>query len=243
MIASSALAAALGSASGCSRHTDDGTEPGITKELPSLAIRDETPNLMLTWVDEHGDTHVELHPGDVPDEGRSLVRVVVSDREDGTRDQFYVTDLTQQKTGGEYACRTMPRRGWEDLIEKRRQAYLAKVAPPAPQPSGAPPGAPTPNADKAPTAASSLTVVIYGAAWCKPCHEAADYLKRKGVQVIVKDVDTTPEAQDEMRDKLTRAGIRGGSIPIIDVRGQILIGFSPSALDRAVAKALGGTAL
>ena len=35
---------------------------------------------------------------DVPAAGRALVRVVVSDREDGTRDRFYVTDLTGAKT-------------------------------------------------------------------------------------------------------------------------------------------------
>jgi hypothetical protein len=36
---------------------------------------------------------------------------------------------------------------------------------------------------------------------------------------------------------------RGGSIPIIDVRGQILVGYSPAALDRAVAQAMAGTVL
>ena len=37
-----------------------------------------------------------------------------------------------------------------------------------------------------------------------------------------------------MRQKLERAGRNGASIPVIDLMGQILVGFSPSALDRAI---------
>jgi glutaredoxin len=229
--------------SSCSRRKDDGTAPvaGQTS-LPALTIRDDTPDLMLTWIDDKGDTHVELHPGDVPAQGRSLVRVVVSDREDGTRDLFYVADLTKKDDGGGYAAQTMPRRTWEAEIEKRRDAYLTKVAP-APSPprgegsAGAAKGAP----GRPP--ASGLTAIIYGAAWCKPCHQAADYLKSKGVSVVMKDIEETPAAATEMREKLERSGHRGGAIPVIDVRGQILVGYSENALDRAIEKAQSGTVL
>jgi hypothetical protein len=63
------------------------------------------------------------------------------------------------------------------------------------------------------------------------------------VSYVMKDVDETPSAAAEMREKLARAGHHGGSIPVIDVRGQILIGFSPEAIDRALAKAAAGTVL
>ena len=36
---------------------------------------------------------------------------------------------------------------------------------------------------------------------------------------------------------------RSSSIPVIDVRGQILVGFSPQSVDRALAKAKSGTVL
>jgi glutaredoxin len=86
-------------------------------------------------------------------------------------------------------------------------------------------------------------VIIYGASWCGPCHQAADYLKSRGVAYVMKDVEETPGAAAEMRDKLTRSGHRGGSIPVIDVRGQILIGFSASSIEQALAKSAGGTML
>jgi glutaredoxin len=170
----------------------------------------------------------------------------VTDREEGTRELLYVVDLTKKRDDGGFTARTMPRREWESLVEKRRAAYLAKIAPPPPPPAPAPSGAPSavPSAKPEPPAPTSdVTVIIYGAAWCRPCHEAEEYLRSKGIRVVKKDIEEDPAALAEMRDKLEKAGQRGGSIPVIDVRGQILVGYSRSALDRALARAASGTAL
>jgi glutaredoxin len=137
----------------------------------------------------------------------------------------------------------MSRRAWEAMIAKRREAHIAKTAPPPP-PAPTTTGNPTAPQPPPPGAGlSGLTAIIYGADWCKPCHEAAAYLKSKGVQVVEKNVEKSAEAEGEMRAKLAKTGQHGGSIPVIDVRGQIVIGFSQSSLDRAIAKALGGTML
>src|SRR4051812_18108390 len=90
--------------SGCSQKKEDnGTAPlPIVKELPALTIRDDTPNLLLTWIDDKGDMHVVLDVVGVPAEGRSLVRVVVTDREEGTKDAFYVADLSSKGADGGY---------------------------------------------------------------------------------------------------------------------------------------------
>lgn len=231
---------------GCSHKKDDGTTPtSEQKSLPPLSIRDDTPDLLLTWIDDKGDPHVEVHPADVPAAGRSLVRVIVSDREDGTKDAFYVVDLNQKGGDGSYAAQTMSRRAWEAEIEKRRAAYIAKVAPPpppgvtnAPGAPGTPPGPGAGPGDKAPS--GGLTVIIYGASWCHPCHEAQAYLKSKGIAVVMKDIEENPGAAAEMRQKLERSGQHGGSIPVIDVKGQILVGYSSGALDRALARAQAG---
>ena len=230
----------------CGKKADDGTAPaGPVKNLPPLTIRDDTPNLMLTWIDDRGDSHVEMKPADVPASARSPVRVVMSDRDDGTRDQFYVVDLDKKTTDGGYLAETMARQDWEAEIAKRRVAYLAKIAPPPPPAPSRPASEPSSPGSLTPTPAPSggATVIIYGASWCGPCHQAQDYLRSKGVSVVLKDIEETPGAQREMQEKLTKAGVRGGSIPVIDVRGQILVGFSPRALDQALAKTSSGTKL
>lgn len=231
---------------GCSqKKEDDGTSPlAISKELPALTIRDDTPNLLLTWIDAKGDTHVEVFATGVPAEGRSLVRVVVTDREDGTKDAFYVVDLTTKGADGGYPAKTMSRRAWEAEIEKRRAAYLAKASPAKPPPAtNSAADGPPPSNDKPPPVASDVTVIVYGASWCKPCHAVEEHLKAKGIRFVHKDIEEDRNAAIEMRDKLEKSGQRGGSIPVIDVRGQILVGYSPYALDRALAKAPSGTAL
>ena len=44
-------------------------------------------------------------------------------------------------------------------------------------------------------------------------------------------------AAEEMRKKLARVGRGGASIPVIDIMGQIQVGFSPAALEQALASA------
>jgi len=60
----------------------------------------------------------------------------------------------------------------------------------------------------------------------------------KGVRVTMKDIEEEPGANAEMRQKLSSAGLSGASIPVLDVGGTILVGFSTSAVDRALERAL-----
>ena len=223
---------------------DDGTKPTSAASLPALTIKEDTPNLLLTWIDDRGDTHSAQRPSEVPQEGKSLVRVVVADREAGTRDPLYVVDLSQPSGDGSFTARTMARREWEALLEKRREAFLGKLTPkpPVAPASGSPTatGAPTPSST---AIAGGLVVIIYGASWCKPCHQAQDYLRSRGIQVIMKDIEESQEAASEMTAKLEKANRRGGAIPVIDVRGQILVGYSRPELDQAIQKASSGTVL
>ena len=223
-------------AGGCSRG-DESVSPESSGELPPLVLRDDTPGLLLTWVDDRGDTHTEVAPKDVPAAARELVRVVVADSSDGQGTLLYVADLRTPGGDGAYAVRSMRRAEWEDAIAHRRAAHVARSAPP-PDDTGAPRASP-PLGD--PRAVHGLTAIVYGASWCRPCHDAAAHLKHRGVAVIERDIDEDPSARGEMQTKLERAGLRGGSIPVIDLGGIVLQGFSPGAVDRAIQRALGGT--
>jgi glutaredoxin len=251
-------------ASACSDPRSDGTTPTKEQVLPELRITEDTPSLMLTWIDTRGGTHVEMKPSSVPAEARALVRVVVADREEGTRDPIYVVDLEKPEPDQSYLARSMPRRAWEEEIEQRRRAQLAsREGPSTPRPgsSGQSPGGPLPPGPDLPDpfappklkpepsstplgdSVANVTVVVYGASWCEPCHHAMDHLKKLGVPVVFKDIEADGAAKAEMQSKLERIGRSAGSIPIIDVGGQILVGYSKGALDKALRKAAGGTML
>ncbi len=74
-------------------------------------------------------------------------------------------------------------------------------------------------------------VIVYYADWCPACRKAKAYLNRKGVPFQVRDVDN-PAAQQELVRKTGRR-----SIPVIDVGGRILTGFSPQAIDSLLGSA------
>jgi len=202
-----------------------------SNELPPLSVKADTPNLLLTWIDPQGDFHVVQKPADVPTEAKKQVRVVVIDREAGTGELVYVADLNETAPDGSYRMKTFTRAQWDELGATKRKARLEALAPSA-VPPAAPAASGVPGAQRG--GSSKIVAVIYGASWCKPCHQAADYLKGRGVTVIQKDIEESEAAQAEMRQKLERAGRGGASIPVIDVMGQILVGYSPSALDRAI---------
>ncbi|HKQ71538.1 MAG TPA: glutaredoxin domain-containing protein [Polyangiaceae bacterium] len=228
----------------CKRRSPDGMaveNRAREKALPPLVLNDETPDLSLTWVDGRGSAHMVSKVADVPTEGRDQVRVEIATSEEGTRDLFYVANLTTKNPDGAYPIATQTRDEWETMIAKRRLDFAAKNAPPAEEGVPGSPGEThgegeaNPQAGAAPKApSSSFTVIVYGASWCGACHEAMAYLKRRRVPAVEKDIEQDPAAEREMRSKLARAGIHGGSIPVIDVKGKILVGFEPHALDAAM---------
>jgi glutaredoxin len=204
-----------------------GTDP-----LPSLTLTDETPNLLLTWIGEEGDFHVEESIAKVPEARRSQVRVVVTDRADGSGPNVYVADLTVKRPDGTYAVNTLPRSDWEKLGADLRKTRMEALAPNAANGKAAPQATPADAPEQA--ADSKVTAIVYGADWCKPCHDAERYLKSLGVAVTKKDIEASRAANAEMQEKLVRANRGGSSIPVIDVMGKIFVGYNPGSLKQAV---------
>lgn len=226
---------------GAESERDNATAPKPSA-LPELEVKADTPNLLLTWIDDKGDFHVVQKPADVPTEGRAQVRIVVTTREEGTGALVYVANLDETNATGAYRLKTMPRAQWEELGASKRKARLEALAPSslpssAPVPSGGRDGkAPSTAAGEKPPA-SGVVAIIYGADWCKPCHDAERYLKQRGATVIKKNIEDNEAAAEEMQKKLARVGRGGASIPVIDIMGQIQVGFSPAALEQALAAA------
>jgi glutaredoxin len=194
--------------------------------LPSVKLTDETQNLLLTWIGEDGDFHVEEAISKVPEARRARVRVVVMDQPAGSGANVYVADLTVKREDGSYAVSTLPRGEWEQLGADLRKTRMEALAPGAK--AAAPPSAPEP------AASGAITAIVYGADWCKPCHDAERYLKSLGVSVTKKNIEESRAAQAEMQEKLVRANRGGSSIPVIDVMGRIFVGYSPGSLKQAV---------
>lgn len=216
---------------GCrGKSRDSGTD--VAEGAPKAAtapplLRDDTKDRILTWIDGAGDFHIVQSPSEVPEDGKEHVRVVDTTQDSGDPDSVFVTDLRQKKPDSSYTVTVISRVRWEELGAAKRKARLEALAPVASQlvPASATASAP-------PKAAA---VVIYGAKWCGACREAKKYLAKKGVNFLEKDVDESPTVQAELRAKLAKAGQPPtSSIPVLDIGGRMLVGFSQGAVDAAL---------
>jgi glutaredoxin len=202
--------------------------------LPPFALSDDTPNLLLTWVGDDGDFHVVEKLELVPAEHRKQVRVVSTSQPAGTGTSIYVADLEQKRPDGSYSVTTLPRADWEKIGADRRKTRLEAQAPGQPPAPGGGGDAAKTGASGATDSSAAVSAIVYGADWCKPCHDAERYLKSLGVAVTKKNIEESRAAQAEMREKLSRVNRTGAGIPVIDVMGKIFVGYSPGPLKQAV---------
>ena len=100
---------------------------------------------------------------------------------------------------------------------------------PAPKTTTTAPPIPMPTA----TAAKKAPYVfLYGADWCGACKSAKAHIESRKIVYTYRNVDDDA-ANKEMAIKLKASGKSGGSIPVIDLEGELQIGWSPSAFDQA----------
>jgi len=227
----------LALASGCKRSEPGGADPAPTlpaavaaDALPPLELKpDTTKSLYLTYLEEDGDFEIVEKIADVPEASREAVRVVEAGNEAGTGELVYVADLRQPGPGGTYPVRVVPRAEWDAKGAERRKVRLEQMVP---SPSAQPAASAGPDPSNA-----KVRAIVYGADWCKPCHLAEDYLKGLGVNVTKKDIEKSDAARAEMQQKLQKIGKQGAGIPVIDIGGQLLLGFNERAVKHAVVSA------
>jgi glutaredoxin len=207
----------------------------------AIVLKGDTEGMLLTWIDDKGDFHVETRVGDVPLMGRDAVRVVDPGKDEGTHaDRVFVADLRQARPDGTFPVQAMTRAAFEALAVARREKTGPTLASAGPTQT-APPSSAGATADSDPGTArppAHPVVIIYGAEWCGACHEAARYMRSKGIAYVEKDVEKDSGAAHEMQEKLARNGLRAGSIPVIDVRGKVMVGFNPEEVESALGQAL-----
>jgi glutaredoxin len=215
---------------------------GCKKTPTPLQVRDESSGMLFTWIDERGDYHVEQFVRDVPEKGRDTVRVVDPTRDDGTHDDaVYLVDLRAKGADGVYPARTAPLSKFEEIANGRRALRIlaARTAPSAPVGDEVVARSGSEPSPRAPASANTAVLVtIYGASWCGPCHDAERFLQKRGIRYVMRDVERDEGAAREMQSKLQAAGRRGGSIPVIDVGGKILVGYSEFSLEEALGKSI-----
>lgn len=74
------------------------------------------------------------------------------------------------------------------------------------------------------------TITVYSAPWCGYCTAVKHYFDSKGIAYDVKDVDEDPDNAKEAVEKSGQMGI-----PVVDIDGQIVVGYDRPTIDRLLA--------
>ncbi len=182
-------------------------EPGTTKAV-------------LTFAGDRGTFKDGQAVEDVPEASRGMVRVSLLEGPPPPTGQVWVANL--KATGdGPVALSTVKRDLFEELA--LGQGLSSEVT----LPEGLEPP------EQVGTAAGE--VIVYKTAWCGVCKKVQSYLDRKGVTYVAKDIEKDRTAAAELQAKASKAGVKTGSVPVIDVGGELMVGFDRGRLEKLLA--------
>jgi glutaredoxin len=182
-----------------------------------LVITKDRKDLVFTYLDPTGAYHDVATVDAVPEGSRAQVLVrdlSKSPDELHTADFLYVADLRQADANGRYTCGAVSRFGFE----KQGAKEVAHEA-----------------AEKAAANGDAL-VTVYTASWCGVCRHTKAYLKKRGVPFVERDVEKDAGAADELQAKAQAKGLRPNGVPVIDVAGELMLGFDEQSLAALLAQ-------
>jgi glutaredoxin len=90
--------------------------------------------------------------------------------------------------------------------------------------------APVTVADRGPIPQGKI--ILYGTGWCGVCAKARKWLQERGLAFDDRDIDHDRASGREVREKLLRAGKAMKGVPVIEVNGKLMQGFSGFALEQ-----------
>ena len=222
-----------GLAIGCKKSSPPAPRHEMMGELPKLEVSKDTA-LLFTYVEPKGSFATTDKADDIPQNARRLVRVVdparpSGDQQNGT--QVYVVDLGELLGSGKATARGLSREAFET-------GALAQLPPGESSLMAGPHGPPLADAPigggvdgGALGAVGSAVVILYGTPWCGACKAAKQYLAGKHIPYAYKDIESDPAAARELQAKASKMGIPTDRVPILDVRGRLLLGFDRARLD------------
>jgi glutaredoxin len=229
---------ALGMGTACRKSVPPAPPPSAKAEVPKLAVSKDSP-LLYTYVEAKGSFATTDKAEDVPQNARRLVRVVdpskvANDRQDPTK--VYVVDLGELLGAGKAEARALSREAFET-------GALAQLPPGESSPMVGPHGPPLPDDlppgidAGAPGPLGPPVVIVYGTPWCGACKAAKKYLAGKHIPYTYKDIESDPAAARELQAKAARMGVPADRVPILDVRGRLLLGFDRARLEAMLGEA------
>lgn len=213
----------------CRKATPAAAPPSAT--MGDLQVL-KSGRYLFTYVESNGSFSTTDKPEIIPEVSRKMVRVVdpaQTQNADGA--DVYTVDVNELLKDQKAGARPLPREAYETsaLAQLPPGDSSLRAGHAAAGPSGAG-GAPA-----FPSAPGAPVVTVYGTSWCGACRAARQYLSERKIPFADKDIEADPAAAHELAEKAAKMGIPTDRVPVLDVRGRLLLGF-----DRARVEALLG---
>lgn len=190
----------------------DPADPAAAPILPA-----DAPDAILTYAGDRGIFKDTNKPADVPEEAKGFVRVTLLNGPEPPPGRVWVTNLRTPEPDGGFKLVTEQRALFEEVATGQGRSSHVELPP------GLEPPKPAPR---------EADVIVYKTDWCGVCKQLTAYLDRKGIKYVAKDIEKDSAAAGELQAKSKEKGFKMGSVPVVDVRGEIMVGFDRARLEK-----------
>lgn|GEM_PF-572283 len=173
--------------------------------------------IILTYAADRGHFKDTSVAEDVPPEAKGLVKVALLEGPRPPAGQVWVTNLAElESPDARAALRAIPRVDFEELALGNGRKSAIEL----------PSGLELPDIK-----AASEGIIVYKTEWCGVCKKLTAYLDKKGVAYTALDIEKDKDAAAELKAKASAKGMSTGSVPVIDVKGELIVGFDRRRLE------------
>ena len=201
--------------------------PAARVELPPREVSKDS-TLLFSYVEPNGMFATTDSAEKVPEVARRLVRIMSKAKGAPQRRNnanVEVIDLRELLANGKTWPQVMLREAFETgALAQLPSGDSCRLAGPHRPPLPAQP-------ERAGPSGEPPIVILYGTSWCEACEAARRYLVTNLIPFIAKDIENDPSAARELQQKASRFGIPADRVPILDVRGRLLVGYDGTRLD------------
>lgn len=217
------MVAVLVLAGGCKRaaQKDAAAEAAATREPARLELTRDRTDLLFTYLDEEGVLRDVSSVDAIPEERRRqvMVRDLSKSPDELQSDTYlYLADLTREEDG-KFPYAVVSRYSLEKALFD-----LDMLSP----------------EDVGEDGQIEQKIVLYGTSWCGACAAARSWFEQRQIPFVDRDIEADPKAAKDMALKAQRAGMDVRGVPVIDVRGALVLGFDPNRIEQLL-KQSGGT--
>jgi glutaredoxin len=203
----------------CTKSTPP-PEPAKEEELPppfdtsaaapsgGMRLR---PGLLFTYLDADGAQRSTEKLEDIPQDRRGAVRVIdlnLPPEARGAGKWVYVADLRAPKEDGTYPYQALSALKFDRAVATAPMRHKVDQG----------------------LANAASQVTVYSTSWCGVCRNAKAFLRDRKVAFVERDVEKDESAMVELAEKAKRAGVQPQGVPVIDVYGQLMLGFDEARL-------------